>query len=461
MNLKSIFSALFLISSISLSAQLHDSFIEFLKEGKTVITEEFNAVGISIAVSSGNDFWAGAGGMNTAQDSLTTEDVLAIGSITKPIVSACILGLMEEGALALNDPIHMYLDNYEFIDSTISIKQLLYHTSGIYNYTDNPVFIDIIFNNPDYLYSPEEILEEFLLAPSFDKGELQEYSNTNYLLLGMIIEEISGRPYYDEIIDRFNLEQDYPSLTVAPQIQDTDNMAHLWADLGFGQTDVQAFGLSLDALFSSAGSAGAFVATPTDLAHFGRDLLTGQLLSEASMDSFYNYHPLQLFGVIDYGLGVWQSETPCGVSFVGHNGGIIYTAELAYVEEYDLTVVVMTNDGDGIAELNGVSGIAQTIICEYESTLSNTNELVEEDYSIKVYPNPFDQYISLEFQNDSHGDIHLQVFNELGQVVQSKNYYDQQSINENLLEGTDLSSGIYYLRFTIGDQIENIKVIKL
>jgi len=215
----------------------------------------------------------------------------------------------------------------------------------------------------------------------------------------MIIEEITERPYYEEIIDRFNLEEDYPSITVAPQIQDINEMAHLWADLG-------------------------------------------------------------TFGQIEYGLGVWAWETFCGTTFVGHSGGIIYTANLAYVEEYDLTVAVMTNDGDQIDELDGVIGITEEIICEYETSLTNTNELVQADYSLQVYPNPFDQFITLEYHNDSFDPLRLEIFNELGQLIETKEYSDQQTINENVLSDPGITSGIYYLRFTIGDKNECIKVIK-
>jgi len=147
-NLKILFAAIVFFQSTTISAQLNDNFIDFLDEGLEIITEDHDGVGISISVIVGNEQWSGAAGLNTFQDSLDTDNVLAVGSITKPIVSACILGLMEDGLLELSDPIHLYLDSREHIDSTISIKQLLNHTSGIYNYTDNQLFFDIVFANP-------------------------------------------------------------------------------------------------------------------------------------------------------------------------------------------------------------------------------------------------------------------------------------------------------------------------
>jgi len=313
MRKKHIHILFLVIYSTAVFGQINNSFEEFLEEGLDVIINEFDAVGISIAVIAGDEEWAGAGGISSEEDSLNTRHVLALGSITKPIVSACILGLMEEDRLKLSDPIHLYLEDREHIDSTITIKELLYHTSGVFDYTTHPTFFDTLFQYDSKVFNVEEVLDTFLLEPVFSRGVKQEYSNTNYLLLGMIIEQITGRPYYEEVIARFNLEQDYPSVSVVPYLQEPNDLAHLWFDIGFGQIDFQEVGISLNSLFSSATSAGAFVSTPMDLAKFGRDLLSGQLLGEAAMDSFYLYHPYQLSGQVDYGLGVVRSNTYCGV----------------------------------------------------------------------------------------------------------------------------------------------------
>jgi len=461
MKLKLILLLTFLVFSLSAFAQLDEYFHAFLEEGVPSIVSEYDAIGISVAVIAGEEEWIGAAGLSSAQDSLTTDHVLAIGSITKPLVSACILGLMEEGKLRLSDPIDLYLEDRNYIDSTISIKQLLNHTSGIYNYTNNPIFFDTIFTYDDKYYEAEEVLDGFLLESPFAKGERQEYSNTNYLLLGMIIEQITGRPYYEEIIDRFALEQNYPSVTLAPYIQSPESMAHVWLDLQTGMTDLQQIGLTLNSLFTSAGAAGAFVATPLDLARIGRDLFSGELLSPASMDSFYNYHPLLLFGQLEYGLGVSRAETYCGVTNVGHNGGIIYSADLTYVEEYDLTVAVMTNDGRGIVEVGGVSGIGEEIICQYEASVSDVAETELEASDIKVFPNPFVDYITVEYTNESSSTVLIEVVNEMGQIIVSKLNEGQGVASERLLRDTELGSGVYYLRITRGEMSEIRKVVKL
>jgi len=459
--MKLLLSAVLLYFSIAGTAQINGQFKSFLEDGIQEIVEENNVVGLSIAVIAGEDEWSGAYGVSSSDDSLNTDHVLALGSITKTVVAACILGLIEDEKLKLNDPIHLYLDNREHVDSLITIKDLLQHTSGVYNVNNHPKFIDLIIDNDSKIFSPEELLDSLLLEPSFARGEKQEYSNTNYHLLGMIIEKVTNRPYYEEIIDRFDMEEKYPSLTIAPQVQNPMDMAHLWTNIDDGPIDVQELGLTLNSLFSITGAAGGFVSKPIDLARFGHDLLSGQLLTEASMDSFYNYHPLLLDGANDYGLGVFQSGTSCGQTAVGHGGEILYTASVMHIEEQDITVAVMSNDGLEFLESFGIEVIMDIILCEYSNSLTNTEESFDKAYDIKVYPNPFDDYITIDYQNDKSNDLQVDVYNDLGQVILSKNYAGQSVINEKILDQIDLKHGIYYVRFTIGSDSDVKKIIKI
>lgn len=446
--------------SFSSKAQLNENFISFLEQGVESIVNEYDTKGISIAVQSGDNYWSGASGISTDIDSLNTSHVFALGSITKPIVAACILSLMEDDSLSLSDPIHFYLDNIANVDSSVTIKDLLYHTSGIYSYTDHPDFFNTILIQDSLIFSEEEILEKFLLQPSFPLGEKQEYSNTNYLLLGMIIESITKNKYYEEIISRFDFGTNYPSLTIAPHIYDPKSLAHLWFDLGDGKVDLQEFGLSLKNLFGSASAAGAFVGTPTDLAKFGRYLFSGALLDPSSMDSMYNFHPFGLFGEIDYGLGVMQSDTYCNVTSVGHGGAIIYTADLQYVPEYDLSVAVMTNDGGGIPDLGGVAGISQEIICQFEQLTTNVEDIAIDKNDINVFPNPFVDYLKFSYSNELAEQFFVEILDSKGQVISTKQYHEQ-NINDRILEDRQLQSGLYVVRFIFEDKTILKKAIKM
>lgn len=463
--MKNILLLLIFVCTSSLSfSQLHQEFIEELELGLKDLEETVDIIGLSIAVKSGDDIWADQIGISSISDSLTESSVLAMGSITKTFVSACILQMMEQELLSLRDPLYFYLDQFENIDSSITIKQLLNHTSGIYNYTDHPLFFDEILSETGqtYVYSPEEVLESFVNEPAFNKGTNQEYSNTNYILLGMIISELSERPYYEEIFERFNIAEKYPSLVVPPFTVETIHMANLWADLGFGGLqDLEELEFGINGLFSTAGSAGAFASTPTDMVKWGYDLYTGQLLKENSMDSLFTSPPFNFDTGFSYGLGVGLFSSSCGIQTVGHNGGIAYTADLTYLEEYDLAIAVMTNDGNGIPEVGGVTNIAMEIGCLYETTITNIDDLHQIENSIDVFPNPASGEFTIQLEESYTSEIKLVIFNELGMKVVDNITISPYKNRFQVQELINMPNGMYVLELAVDNKLVTKKIIKI
>ena len=115
-----------------------------------------------------------------------------MASITKTFIAAQILLMESRNQLKLTDSISMHLDPLPNIPTEVSLLQLLNHTSGINNYVNHPDLFNNIVSNPTKIVSPEEIITSYVGPPSFSPGGGWEYSNTNYTLLGMIIEQISG-----------------------------------------------------------------------------------------------------------------------------------------------------------------------------------------------------------------------------------------------------------------------------
>lgn len=436
-------------------SQLTENYTDFLEEMLTTIETDFNPIGLSIAVIQGEDEWSSAIGISYETDSLNTEHLLAAGSISKTFISACILSMMEDGLLALNDPLGMYLPNYENIDSSVTLNQLLNHSSGIYNYTNHPEFFNQVLdvNNLFRVYEPSEVLEGFVLEPVFDKGTFQEYSNTNYVLLGMIISEITGRPYYEEISERFDLPNKYPTISIAPYHTDPFDLADLWADTGAGTVNLEELGLGLVGMFSSAGAAGAYVGTPTDIARWGYDLYSGKILKNESLELMATTFDGQKNG---YGLGTVVGDVDCGVFTLGHSGGIIYSANLFYAPEHDLAVVAMTNDGNGIVEADGVIGITYEMLCNYK-LLVNTEELKEEGFSVNTYPNPVKDDLQLEISGMGP-EVCVELFSYEGQRLSSWTMRQ----NKMLVDlPVDLNPGIFYLKVSDDTHSVTRKVIKL
>ena len=163
-----------------------------------------NGIGISVAIRMPRRSpWHGVSGVSYDTTPLTSSMLFGIGSVTKNFVAALILQLAEEGRLSLDDALGKYLANYANINSAITIRQLLNHTSGIFDFIKHPSIWDTIFANRLKIWTPEEILETFVLQPYFSPGTGWHYSSTNYILLGMIVKEITGSKVSAELRERF------------------------------------------------------------------------------------------------------------------------------------------------------------------------------------------------------------------------------------------------------------------
>lgn len=439
-----------------ISSEMENDFQEILD----AVINDNGYIGVSASVKVGDTQWAGVSGISATNEDLTNNSTFGMGSITKTITSACILQMMEQGALQLSDPLHFYLDTYPNIDSTITIKQLLNHTSGIFNYTDHPDFGNI-FMNPAQYYTQEDVLAAFVAEPSFVIGTKQEYSNTNYLLLGMIIETIAKQSFQDEIRARFNPNDEYPSFDMPPYDMPTESMANLWLDptgTGNPPQDMEGLGFSLNSFFTAAHSAGAYASTTTDLARWGYDLYAGNILAEASMDSLFAVHPFGLFGVIDYGLGVFSAPFSCNQTGWGHNGNIIYTAACYYIPELDLSVAVMTNDGGQLPDVGGVDGIANELACLYQTTGTNQAQLLDDSFDIS--PNPSSDNFVIAYEIETAAAVSLTVHNELGAVVATYDLGKQLVGQQQFVLENDWPAGFYIVKMNIGEQFLSKKIIK-
>ena len=124
---------------------------------------------------------------------MTTANIFRIGSITKQFTAAAILKLQEEGKLSVTDSIAMYVDEFPSPANKVTIEQLLTHSSGIANYTSLVQFDDLVRRTD---FDPLELIDFFRDEPmDFAPGEGFNYSNSGYIILGYIIEVVSGMPY--------------------------------------------------------------------------------------------------------------------------------------------------------------------------------------------------------------------------------------------------------------------------
>ncbi|MCD6249949.1 MAG: beta-lactamase family protein [candidate division Zixibacteria bacterium] len=166
--------------------------------------EDINGRGVSVAViMPGRPIWKGVAGISHDTISISPDMLFAIGSITKNFVASLTLKLVEEGKLSLEDSLHSWLPAYSHIDSTITIRQLLNHSSGIYMFWSNQQIWDDLKKDRTKIWTPEEVLSYIKEPYSFAPGEGFRYSNTNYLLMAMIIEKATGSNLSTEFRERF------------------------------------------------------------------------------------------------------------------------------------------------------------------------------------------------------------------------------------------------------------------
>jgi D-alanyl-D-alanine carboxypeptidase len=268
-----------------------------------------------------------------------------VGSISKTFVAALVMQLAEEGQLTLDDPLSTWLPEYPRSDD-ITVRQLLDHSSGIFNYFEHPTYSSRVFGDPLHEWSPDEILTTFSAAPYFAPGEGYHYSNTGFVLLGMIIEQVTGNSLGDEYRARFFEPLGMSETHFQGDGPPPSQAAHGYL-VGEGGPRVVNDGTDYRPTTSAATvawAAGAIASTPGDLATWADALYGGELLDAESLAQMTDFRGNPFAGGL-YGLGT-RTRVMQGRGVVGHTGSLRgFAASMWHFPEEDLTVVVLSNRG--------------------------------------------------------------------------------------------------------------------
>jgi len=250
-------------------------------------------------------------------------DRFRIGSVTKTFVATVILQLVGEGKLKLDDTVEQLLPGKVRGGANITVRQLLHQTTGLPDYLSDPrVFRPYLKGDLGYAWTPPELLALANKHPAhFRAGTRWEYSNTNYLVLGLIVEAVTGNPLGQELKRRVFTRAGLRSTSFDTQPTIAGRHMH-----GYYPLDKRLTDLSL--LSPSAGwAAGAIVSTTDDVARFYRALLRGRLVRADLLRQMQETVPMGIDEWNSYGLGIWRTATmvlstrplPCGAAW-GHNG---------------------------------------------------------------------------------------------------------------------------------------------
>jgi D-alanyl-D-alanine carboxypeptidase len=257
---------------------------------------------------------------------LRADDEFEIGSNTKTFMATLALQLVARGELRLTDTVEQHLPGVVPNGNKITVRMLLNHTSGIFNYTQDETWGRALFADPQTSWRPDELVAIATKhKPVFAPGTSWSYSNTNYVLVGMILEEVTGRTpgqlLEHRIARPLGLQHTYLLESTA---EDTGRgYAHGYM-VTFGKpgtapryTDVSDWNLG-----GWAYTAGAMISTPEELGRFFTALLRGELLPAAQLTEMKRTVALPASVAAPssgYGLGLMKIVTPCGTVW-GHGG---------------------------------------------------------------------------------------------------------------------------------------------
>ena len=267
------------------------------------------------------------------------DTVFRMGSITKQFSAAIILQLAAEGKLSLDDPLSKFLPDYPRPGADATVAQLLNHTVGVQSYTAIPGFM--AGDAPAKAVTTDQLLAMFKDMPSPSKpGEKFEYNNSGYVLVGAVIEKVTGKPWHRVVEERIARPLGLKSVRYGVLERETASMATGYTRRDGKVTPARPIHMSIPH------AAGALIGTVEDLAKWNAALHGGKVIPAAWHAKMVTPTRLPDGTVEQYGFGIANRDVR-GRKAVGHGGGIFgFSTDSIYLPEEDVFVAVFTNSDE-------------------------------------------------------------------------------------------------------------------
>ncbi|WP_079051391.1 serine hydrolase domain-containing protein [Streptomyces curacoi] len=297
---------------------------------------------------------------------ISNADRFRIGSVTKIFSAVVLLQLADERKLKLDAPVNRYLPGL-LPDDRITVRHVLSHRSGLHDYT-NEMFARTV---PGFeavrtkVFTHRQLVNRSLSKPrTTGPGGAYSYSNTNFVVAGMLIEKLTGHSvrteYQNRIIDPLRLRDTF---YVHPRTTIPGRHAR-----GYLTPDTAGAALvdSTEQTVSWAQSAGAVISSTRDLNTFLSALLGGRLTSPAQLAQMQRWVPAG--GSQAYGLGLRRRDLSCGVSVYGHTGAVqgYYTYAFAS-KDGRRSLAALANTSNNSTVLNSMLGTLESAFCGKEA----------------------------------------------------------------------------------------------
>lgn len=318
---------LFMGISIGVFSQIDDfkldSYLEVLEEH-----QKFNG---SVAIAKNGDIiYQKSVGFSDYENQKknNSETIFRIGSISKTFTATLVMMAVDEGKIKLQDKISKYFSEVKNADK-ITVEMLLNHRSGIYNLTALPDYLS--WNTHEF--SRNELIEKIsTFEGQFEPGTAFDYSNSNYILLSVLLEKLYGKPFEEILNEKIIQALQLKRTAFFPKIDSKNNEAYSYYYTG-------DWAKSSETSVSIPLGAGGISSTPADLIQFGEALFGGQLLSKESLEKMK-----KLTEGYGYGVFVLPFYDKIGL---GHTGGIDnFNSTWAYFEKEKVSFVVLSNGAD-------------------------------------------------------------------------------------------------------------------
>jgi len=426
----------FLSLTVFIKAQTFDPILASELQNKIdSIRTASNLKGISASVIyPGMGTWKGVTGISHIGTPITSDMLFGIASNTKLFTGVLLLKLAENNMIQLDDSLHQYLPTFNNIDSNITIRQLLNHTTGLDDVTSITGYADSMLTNPNRVFTASELMT-WAGPPVFPAGTGWEYCNTNYLLAALIAESATGLSYSqllrDSILTPLQLDSTYLDVyesTINP-------VAHPW------QNGVDNNSIPRTSTNSAAWAAGAMYSTSGEMGQWYDALMNGQVLNTLSFNELTTF-----VGSGNYGMGISQN-TAAGRTVWTH-GGVIwggYNSSMMYDPATGIIICVL---------INQLPAQAYQVSTQLLSTLINNpvglNENSIPDNTITLYPNPTNGLVQIEILNQTIERV--MVYDIQGMLI--------QNTTESQIDLSKYSNGTYMIRAKTEKGIYAYKIIK-
>lgn len=460
---------IFIIYLNTAYGQVYDTVIDDIQEILDTKLSPYGIEGAGLTIVFPNDTVVSftSGYANGVNDPISISKNWHWASGTKPLTGFVILQMIEEELINIDDPVGDYLNTEEIpnVDSTITIKQLLQHTSGL-NEVWSPnegVLWNAVWSDRSKIWDPKDILN-YMPESNQNKGS-HNYASSNSYLLSFIIEEVSGKSletvFEERIFTPLGMGSSY--LSSGKNINMT-SLNGVWSGSENRSTWPHTSYLS-----SRSGNS-AHISTTKDAVKFYRNYYTDSLLSKETMDELRvpasgssvliaenvacfskitqtHGYETTMFTLVSTGGETWN--------LYGHGGNGVHNSFSFHWAEKNITIILAIND---FAATNTFGALVFDVLCGLEPVVAVSNETESLEIADKFmlnqnYPNPFNPTTHISYELPSASQVKLKVYNSLGQevatLVDAKINAGHHYVE---FDASRLSSGIYIYRLVSNGQ---------